>query len=179
MLIHQDFSITGTGPMVEIYADRIEITNPGAPLIDVRRFLDLPPRSRNEALAAMMRRIGFCEERGSGIDKVLFEVELFQLPPPDFVVADQNVRAVLYSPRELSKMQRPDRIRACYQHASLRYLTGEPMTNASLRKRFSIEDQHHTAATRIISATVDSGWIKRANPGSESRKHASYVPFWA
>ena len=29
-LIHQDFSVTGAGPMVEIFADRIEITNPGA-----------------------------------------------------------------------------------------------------------------------------------------------------
>ena len=26
-------------------------------------------RSRNEALASFMRRIGVCEERGSGIDK--------------------------------------------------------------------------------------------------------------
>ncbi len=33
-LIHQDFSITGAGPMVEIFDTRIEITNPGAPLVD-------------------------------------------------------------------------------------------------------------------------------------------------
>lgn len=29
-LIHQDFFIGGTGPMVEIFSDRIEITNPGS-----------------------------------------------------------------------------------------------------------------------------------------------------
>ena len=34
-LIHQDFFVTGTGPMVEIFDDRIEITNPGAPLVDM------------------------------------------------------------------------------------------------------------------------------------------------
>ena len=33
-LIHQDFFVTGTGPMVEIFDDRIEITNPGEPLVD-------------------------------------------------------------------------------------------------------------------------------------------------
>lgn len=33
-LIHQEFSVTGAGPMVEIFADRIEITNPGEPLVD-------------------------------------------------------------------------------------------------------------------------------------------------
>lgn len=179
MLIHQDFSVSGAGPMVEIFSDRIEITNPGKPLIDVRRFLDLPPQSRNEALAALMRRMGVCEERGSGIDKVLVEIELFQLPPPDFSVVGRNTRAVLYSPRDLSKMRKEDRIRACYQHASLRYVTGERMTNASLRGRFKIEDKDYTVASRIIAETVKSGLIKPSDPASRSRKHASYVPFWA
>lgn len=179
MLIHQDFSVSGAGPMVEIFSDRIEMTNPGDPLIDVRRFLDLPPRSRNEGLAALMRRMGVCEERGSGIDKVLFEVELYQLPAPDFVAAGANTRAVLYSPRKLSKMRREDRVRACYQHAALRYVVGEEMTNASLRQRFKLSDTNHTAASRIISETIKSGLVKTADPGSRSRKHASYVPFWA
>ena len=60
-LIHQDFSVTGAGPMVEIFADRMEITNPGEPLVDTLRFIDTPPRSRNEQLAALMRRMKFCE----------------------------------------------------------------------------------------------------------------------
>jgi predicted HTH transcriptional regulator len=51
-LVHQDLSATGQGPMVEILANRIEFTNPGKPLIDPLRFLDAPPRSRNELLAA-------------------------------------------------------------------------------------------------------------------------------
>ena len=51
-LIHQDFFIHGTGPMVEIFSDRMEVTNPGKPLVKAERFLDSPPRSRNEALAS-------------------------------------------------------------------------------------------------------------------------------
>jgi ATP-dependent DNA helicase RecG len=35
-LIHQDFSVVGAGPMVEIYDDRIEVTNPGT-LIPARQ----------------------------------------------------------------------------------------------------------------------------------------------
>ncbi len=54
--------------MVEIFDDRIEITNPGEPLVDTQRFIDTPPKSRNETLASMMRRFRICEERGSGID---------------------------------------------------------------------------------------------------------------
>jgi predicted HTH transcriptional regulator len=45
---------------------------------------DTPPRSRNESLASLMRRFRICEERGSGIDKVVFLVELYQLPAPLF-----------------------------------------------------------------------------------------------
>ena len=46
-IIHQNFDIRGTGPMIEIFSDRVEITNPGKPLIEPIRFIDQPPRSRN------------------------------------------------------------------------------------------------------------------------------------
>ena len=74
-LIHQDFHVTGAGPMLEIFDDRVEITNPGEPLVATERFLDTSPKSRNEGLASLMRRFGICEERGTGIDKVVNEIE--------------------------------------------------------------------------------------------------------
>jgi ATP-dependent DNA helicase RecG len=37
-LIHQDLTITGAGPMIELFEDRMEVTNPGRPLIDTNRF---------------------------------------------------------------------------------------------------------------------------------------------
>lgn len=83
-LIHQDMTATGTGPTVDVFTDRIEITNPGAPLNDPRRLIDLPPRSRNEALAALTRRMRMCEEGGTGLDKVVASAEIYQLPAPDF-----------------------------------------------------------------------------------------------
>jgi predicted HTH transcriptional regulator len=75
-LIHQDFFVMGSGPTVEVFDDRIEFTNPGEPLVDTQRFVDTPPKSRNEALASLMRRVRICEERGSGIDKVVSQVEV-------------------------------------------------------------------------------------------------------
>lgn len=178
-IIHQDFSITGTGPIVEIFNDRIEITNPGTPLVDTMRFIDSPPRSRNENIAAFMRRINLCEERGSGIDKVIFHVELFQLPPPDFRETDTHTLAVLYAPRKLAQMTENERVRACYQHACLCLVSNQQMTNASLRKRFAITDKNYPAASRIIAATIEAGLIKPHDPENRSRKHARYVPFWA
>lgn len=178
-IIHQDFNISGTAPMVEIFSDRIEISNPGVPLIDTKRFLDQPPRSRNEDLAAFMRRINICEERGSGIDKVISEVEMFQLPAPKFEVTENHTKAILFAYKKLSDMDKDDRIRACYQHACLRYVSNEQMTNSSLRERFSIEGRNYPIASRIIAETIEAGLIKSYDPDSTSKKHAKYVPFWA
>jgi ATP-dependent DNA helicase RecG len=178
-LIHQDFQISGAGPTLEVYEDRIEITNPGVPLIDPKRFLDLPPRSRNERIAALMRRMNFCEERGSGIDKVVFKIEFYQLPPPDFRVSGENTVAILFAPRELSRMTREEKIRACYQHASLFWVSNERMTNTSVRKRFKIDEQNYAVAWKIIRDTVQQGLIKPTNPNGKSKKDASYIPFWA
>lgn len=178
-IIHQDFYMSGTGPLIEIFSDRIEITNPGVPLIDTMRFIDEPPRSRNEDLAAFMRRINICEERGSGIDKVISMVELFQLPAPEFRVTSNHTQVILFAYKKLANMDKADRIRACYQHACLRYVSNDQMTNSSLRERFSIKDENYSMASRIIADTINEGLIKPYDPDNTSRKHAKYVPFWA
>lgn len=177
-LIHQDFAVGGAGPMIEIFRDRMEITNPGTPLVDVQRFLDTPPRSRNEGLASIMRRIGICEERGSGVDKVVQQTELYQLPAPEFAIVSDHTRATLFAHRELSRMDRSDRVRACYLHACLRYVQRDSMTNASLRERFAIEVHNSAVASRLIREAVEAGMI-RAHDESAGRKFMKYVPFWA
>lgn len=63
-LVHQDFTVSGTGPTIEIFANRIEIINSGIPLVDIKRIVDNPPKSRNEKLASLMRRFRICEELG-------------------------------------------------------------------------------------------------------------------
>ncbi len=108
-IIHQDFSITGTGPMVDIFDDRIEISNPGKPIISTMRFVDHNPQSRNEKLAGFMRRMNICEERGSGIDKVIFECEYYQLPAPKFIEGQNFTRVILYAHKSLRQMTKEDK----------------------------------------------------------------------
>jgi len=176
-LIHQDFFMTGTGPMVEIFDNRIEITNPGEPLVSTDRFLDTPPKSRNEALAALMRRFSICEERGSGIDKVISQVELFQLPAPLFEVPEGFTRVVLFAHRSLKEMDKADRVRACYLHAGLKYIQHDFLTNASVRERFGIEAKNKAAVSRYIREAVKAGMIKPFDENA-ARKMMKYVPFW-
>jgi predicted HTH transcriptional regulator len=178
-IIHQDFTVTGDGPKVEIFEDRVEITNPGRPLIDTLRFVDEPPQSRNEHLAAILRRMNVCEERGSGIDKTLSEIELHQLPAPDFRVTDHHTVAVLFAAMPLARMDKPARVRACYLHACLKRVSNDAMTNESLRARLDMPDKDYPKASRIIRETIEAGLVKLFDPDSKSRKHAKYLPFWA
>ena len=177
-LIHQDFFITGAGPMVEIFEDRIEITNPGAPLVDTQRLVDSPPRSRNESLASFMRRIGICEERGSGWDKIVFQSELHQLPAPLAEVVENNTRVVLFAPRPLSSMDKTERVRATYFHACLRYVNREYVTNTSVRGRFGIAARNSAQASRLIAEAIDEGVIVPDDPKAALRLKR-YAPWWA
>ena len=179
LLIHQDFDIGGTGPMIEIFSDRVEFTNPGVSLVDKLRVIDRAPRSRNEMLARLMRMVRLCEERGSGIDKVILAVEQAQLPPPKFIAEKDYFRVILFAPKKFTEMSREERINACYQHCCLKHVSGDPMTNASLRERFGIAKKNYPMAHRIITDTIASKLVKRDPATGESKRKAGYIPVWA
>ncbi len=176
-LIHQDLSISGAGPMVEIFNNRVEVTNPGVPLMDTQRLLDCPPRSRNEALASLMRRMHICEERGTGVDKVVRSCELHQLPAPSFEKVEGSTRATLYALRPLTRMDTEDRIRAVYWHACLRHVCGQHTNNASIRERFGIADGNSSMASRLLK-DAEAAKVIRVFDGQAAPKQRRYVPFW-
>lgn len=177
-IIHQNFFIQGTSPMIEIFDDRMEITNPGAPLIDKERFVDYPPTSRNERLASFMRRVGVCEERGSGYDKVVSQTENFQLPAPEIDVYNNHTKVTLLSHRTYAQMTKEDRLRACYLHACLKRVNREHMTNSSLRERFAIPQKNSSMISRLLSEACEINLIK-ISEDSTSDKNRRYLPYWA
>ena len=177
-LIHQDFYIGGSSPMIEVFSDRLEITNPGKPLIDILRFIDHAPLSRNEKLAAIMRRMKFCEERGSGIDRALDQCELYQLPAPEFIKDELFTKVTMFAPKTMRQMNNEDKIRACYQHCCLQFVSGKKMTNESFRDRLGIEAKNYSIASRIIADTIEAKLVKPYSD-SQSKKYAQYIPIWA
>ena len=173
-LIHQDFLMGGVSVMIEIYSDRVEISNPGEPLVPVERFID-GYQSRNERLADLMRRVGICEEKSSGVDRVVEAAEVHQLPAPDFRSGFRRTSAIIYGPKPFDKMGRSDRVRACYQHCALKWVTLQPTTNQSLRVRFHLSQDKAAVASQVIAARL----IKLDESVRGSRKFARYQPFWA
>ena len=177
-LIHQDFTITGTGPVVEIFENRIEVSNPGAPLVDIYRIIDNPPKSRNEKLAALMRRLGICEELGTGWDKIIISCESMQLPAPKIDLYEENTKVTIFSTIPYTSIANEDRLWACYLHACIKYVQGEEVTNRSLRERFGLETTSSGSISRLIKEAVEKEFIKPFDPNTAPR-YMKYVPIWA
>jgi predicted HTH transcriptional regulator len=174
-LIHQDFTVTGTSPLVEIFSDRIEISNPGGllPSKQLDRLIGTQPESRNEQLARSLRRYKICEERGSGLIKAGLEIELYGLPPIEFSTDANSFKVTLFSPLTFAEMSPHERLGACYPHAVLKYVSDDVMTNTSLPEKYT------AMVSALIRQAVDTGRIKSADPLSKSKKFARYVPYWA
>lgn len=177
-LIHQDFAITGTGTIIEFYSNRIEITNPGAPLIDTYRIIDNPPKARNSKLASLMRRMDYCEERGCGWDRVLETCEENHLPAPKFTIYDEFTKVTIYLYSDFKALNFDERIWTCYLHACLCHIHGSSMTNQSLRKRFGLNTNQNVVISKLIKATLEKNLIIPEDPNTAPR-YMKYKPFWA
>nr|CRH07367.1 Protein of unknown function [Candidatus Magnetococcus massalia] len=178
-LVHQDYLATGTSVMIEMFSDRLEISNPGIPPISVDRFID-EHQSPNERLAEMMRRMRICEEKGSGVDKVVDAAEVYQLPAPDFRVGEKRTTAVLFAHQDFATMRKPDRVRACYQHCCLMYVgSRDRMSNQSLRERFGLPSSKGATVSLVIAATKEADLIKPDEADTSSTRYARYLPYWA
>lgn len=177
-LIHQDFTLTGVGPALEIFDDWFEITNPGGMLIDEMRIIDNPPKSRNESLAMLMRRCNICEEEGSGWDKIVTAAEEVQLPAPGIMVYPEATKVVVHGFVPFENLSVSDKVWSCYLHACLKYSMNEMMTNASLRERFGVAPSAKSSVSKIIKIAVEKGLVKPFDAGTAPR-YMKYIPSWA
>lgn len=176
-LIHQDFSVTGAGPVVEIFENRVEITNPGTPLVDIRRIVDNPPKSRNEKIAELMRRLRICEELGTGWDKMVIACEFLQLPAPKINLYQESTKVTLFSDIPFTSLSAEDKLWSCYLHACIKQVQGEQLTNKSLRERFGVKETASASISRLIKEAVESKLIKPLDPTTAPR-YMKYIPVW-
>lgn len=177
-LVHQDFAVTGMPITIEIFSNRLVITNPGAPLNDVNRLIDLPPYSRNESLAQSLYLLGICERRGSGIDRAVEAIEKMFLPAAKISKGENFTRVFLYPKKDIKDMTKREKIDACYQHACLMYEDNHSINNQSVRERFKLEKNKSSIASRIIADTLEAGLIKIADESITSKKFATYIPYY-
>ena len=178
-LVHQALDQYGTNPMIEIFSDRIEFSNAGAPLVAIERIIDTVPLSRNESMAGFMHRCGICEERGSGYDKIIAATSAEALPAPK--VENQNnqfTKVTLFSKIPFELTAKEDRIRTCYMFSCLAFVNSSAISNADIRTVFGLEEKDKVKASRVIRDTMEAKLIKPVDPLTAPR-YMRYVPFWA
>ncbi|MBU4580128.1 putative DNA binding domain-containing protein [Patescibacteria group bacterium] len=178
-LIHQDCEADGMRPVIEIYKNHIEISNPGSCLVDPKKIIESVPKARNERMVDVMRRLKICEIRGSGIDRAIEAIEFLQLPAPKFENIDNAFSAYIYAYRPFEKLTMEEKLRALYQHVTLFYVQQQFATNTSLRLRFGLGEKKGWAISKIVTYAKDSLLIKNFDPNSASRRYIKYVPIWA
>ena len=177
-LVHQDFSVQGSNPTIEIYDNKVEITNPGAPINEPYRLIDMPPISRNNELADLFKKMHLVEQRGSGLDNVVIELEINNLPAPRFEAKENYMVVTLSERKDLKEMQDYERDNAIYWHSVIKLIEDEKMTNQSVRERFHLSVSQTSLASRAIAHAVKSGIIK-AFDETAGNKFMQYIPFWA
>lgn len=177
-IVHQDFDVQGMPITIEIFTNRLVITNPGESLNKVERWIDLPPKSRNEKLAQSLHLFNLCERRGSGVDRAVAALEQMQLPGYTVESGNGFTRTTFYPKKAVDEMTKEERVLACYQHTCLLYEDRMTVNNQSIRERFGLGKNKSAMASHIISDTVEAGLIKVSNPDGMSRKYTTYIPYY-
>lgn len=95
-VIHRDYTITETYTQINIFADRIEVSNPGnlPPGVTISNIKEAQ-FSRNEVIASILRDLDFLEEYGRGIDIVFSKMEEYGLLPPLFKNTANSFKVIL------------------------------------------------------------------------------------
>jgi ATP-dependent DNA helicase RecG len=82
---HRDYFEKGANVMVEIFDDRVEISNPGG-LAKGLSLEDFGTRSltRNPTIASLLHRTNYIERMGTGINRIRLALKEAGLPEPEF-----------------------------------------------------------------------------------------------
>ncbi len=173
-IIHQDFTRNGRAS-IEIFSNRISITNPGAPPLKksemIRKF-----KTPNPSLMRIMRLLNLSEERGTGIDKAILAIEAAGTAPIEYVVDSDLTEAIMREPLPYEELAGSQKELACLQHCEVCFINNDYMSNESLRDRFKVDDSKTLEVTRLIKRMIAKGSIKRFEGNGNSKKYTRYVP---
>jgi ATP-dependent DNA helicase RecG len=104
-VIHRSYGWAGDHIRVEIFPDRIEITNPGGlpGLGDAAKPLEIKRYARNPRIARVCAEMGIAQELGEGIRRMFKTMRDANLEDPVYSVAPTQVRLTLYMSQRTSE----------------------------------------------------------------------------
>jgi len=103
-IAHRDYFVTGANILVEIFSDRLEITNPGG-LVKGLTIKDLGKRSlsRINLLFGLLHRMELVEKIGSGIARMKNAMEEYALKGPEFDI-NENWFSIIFNRPQMKQI---------------------------------------------------------------------------
>lgn len=90
---HRDYALTGSKVFLEVFADRVDVTSPGAlpnQMTAEQVRAGANPRARNDSMGHFMAAMGLMEQRGRGWLIMRREMRAFNDTEPELVHAEQD-----------------------------------------------------------------------------------------
>ena len=178
LLSHQDLAAVDRPPTIEMFDDRLEGTSPGGLLVPQDRILDAPPQTRNKNMVNYLRRIRFCEERGSGFDRI--EASMADMCKASAQVVDGGSFTTirLYKATGYEAWTKEQRLWTLYMAVCMGYISSAPVSNADIRGRMGIRTSSSALVSRLAAESIGQGRI-RIQDETAGAKARRYVPYWA
>ncbi|MBQ3413321.1 putative DNA binding domain-containing protein [Candidatus Saccharibacteria bacterium] len=176
-LMHQDFTVGGLHPMVEIFSNRVEFTNAGSLLVPDNRLVDFPPRTRNEGMAREFYNVSVSESRGTGWDKIAVVSPVFGCPTPQLEKLEGSIRVTLMERRGLKDMTFDEKMWTIYLYACYLWVSKKYLTNQELRKLFQLSDKDNSVASRLLAQAAKLNYLRVFDINSSPRDR-KYLPVY-
>ena len=101
-IVHRDYSVTSSRIQIDIYSDRIEITNPGRSLVPIDQLETAQSATRNPLLMSFLRENGVVDQKARGIRTIRLAAKNAGLTQPKFENIAESFRVTLFRPAFLS-----------------------------------------------------------------------------
>jgi len=165
-VVHRDYRKMHQPVKIAMFTNRIEVENPGGLMPGLTIFNLVHKRDwRNPLLAELMKKFGFGEMDGQGIDRLYAATLSIKVPPPVFIDHRNSFTVILSAPKIFEEFTPEEKrlmiIILCIMH--------ETIDNESVRNCFGISREK---AGTLIKSMVAS---KVLEANAISRKYAKYV----
>lgn len=174
-VMHRDYFEAGANVFVEIYDDRIEVSNPGGlPKGLTRAELGTRSVRRNPLIADLLHRIAFIEKAGTGIRRMREDAKKSGCPEPTF--GANGFFTATFKPRidQLPRKYPPSTPQVTPQvTAVLQAASQKPKARGELQKATGIKDQKHLRKG-YLEPLIAAGWIEMTIPAKPRSSNQKY-----
>jgi ATP-dependent DNA helicase RecG len=96
-IAHRDYATHTANIQVDIFADRVEIINPGTSLVPLDQLEDAPSATRNPLLMSHLKDRGVTEQKARGIRTIRLAIRNAGLLEPTFQNINESFKVTLFS----------------------------------------------------------------------------------